>query len=200
MRVVLIRHGLTVWNAAQRLQGHEDIELSETGKLQAKDLRATLAGLEIERLVSSDLRRAQETAQLAGLEGYDLDPALRERDAGSWTGKHIADVKANGGENWKDWMAGTFVPPGAETWDAFDQRAVGAIKRHCEGVQGNLVVVCHGGVIRAALTNLLGLPPDGVTSVAHASLTCVQLDEHQKKTRLELFNFRPSGIDLETPE
>ena len=87
--LLLVRHGETDWNADGRLQGHTDRPLSEFGRRQARQLAQELADENLDAIYASDLSRARETAEIVGkrLElAVVLDPALREKDWGSWEG------------------------------------------------------------------------------------------------------------------
>ena len=95
----LVRHGETVANAAQILQGWQGGELNETGKAQARDVAEKMKDAKIDAFVASDLHRAIQTcsiiASARGLKPEDIvtSPLLRERDWGSFTGKFIPDLE-----------------------------------------------------------------------------------------------------------
>jgi probable phosphoglycerate mutase len=97
----LTRHGETVDNARQLMQGQTQGQLNDVGVGQAEQLRERLAGIHFDAYVASDLKRAIDTARiLAGPEQpIDTTPLLRERDWGSFTGRYIPDLK---GEVWPD--------------------------------------------------------------------------------------------------
>lgn len=98
----LVRHGETVDNARQFMQGQTQGQLNDVGVRQALQLRDQLAGVPFDAVVASDLKRAVDTAQiLASPQGLhvDITPLLRERDWGSFTGRYIPDLK---GEPWPD--------------------------------------------------------------------------------------------------
>ena len=115
-RLVLLRHGRTASNAEGRFQGHLDVPLDDVGLAQAEAAGGALAGELAEkvaagavRVVSSDLVRARRTAEIvAGHLGVPVtvDPALRERDGGSWQGLTREEIKARHGEEFARWMAG----------------------------------------------------------------------------------------------
>lgn len=95
----LVRHGETVANAAQILQGWQGGELNETGKAQAHDVAEKIRNERIDVFVASDLRRAIQTCTIiasakgVNQEGIVTTPLLRERDWGSFTGKFIPDLE-----------------------------------------------------------------------------------------------------------
>lgn len=98
-KLYLVRHGETVANAAQILQGWQGGELNETGKAQAREVAAKMKDTEIDAFVASDLHRAIQTCTIIaaahGVKPEDIatTPLLRERDWGSFTGKYIPDLE-----------------------------------------------------------------------------------------------------------
>ena len=202
MRLLLVRHGESEWNASRRLQGHADIALSAEGRRQADALRPVIAAIGPDRTVASDLARVRETAERIGAGNVTLTSDLREIDVGDWTGKSIDAIVAADAQAYAGWRAGTHAAPGGEGWPGFVARVSGAIERErssrpCE----TLLVVCHGGVIRALVQHLLGLPPARIIPVAPASLTVLNLESAGGSGgRLELFNYRPGSLDLEAPD
>ena len=201
MRILLVRHGQSEWNALHRLQGQADIALSKTGRAQADALRPVIEEIGPCRAVTSDLARVRETARRVGAPDAVPDPALREIDVGDWTGRAIPDIIADSEAQYLAWRAGTGTPPGGEHWDDFVNRVTGVIHREAERPCDNLLIACHGGVIRAILQRFLGLPPANIIPVAPASLTAVRLaNTAGKPARLELFNYRPDSLDFEAPD
>lgn len=98
----LVRHGETVDNANQLMQGQTQGQLNDVGMRQAEQLRDRLVDTRFDAFVASDLKRAVDTARiLAAPHGLDVDttPLLRERDWGSFTGRFIPSLK---GETWPD--------------------------------------------------------------------------------------------------
>jgi broad specificity phosphatase PhoE len=165
-RVLLVRHGRTTYNAQARFQGQTDIPLDEVGLGQAKrtadSLAARLTGEPV-RIVSSDLSRAQQTAQeLADrLElTVTLDPRLREIFAGEWEGLVRDEIVASWPEDYDAWRRGENVRVGGgETRSEAAERAAEAIvEAEREMAGGTLVCVSHGGALRGAIFLLLGTP------------------------------------------
>jgi glucosyl-3-phosphoglycerate phosphatase len=158
LRVVLWRHGQTMWNAEHRYQGHTDIPLDETGLAQAQRAARLLAALGPQAIIASDLSRAAETAQTLGeLTGIPVrhDRRLRERSGGAWEGLTNDDIREKFPEQWARWD-----PPGGEAeltvGDRFAEAVTDGVGVLPEG--GTLVVASHGSAIRAGLGRLLGLP------------------------------------------
>ena len=153
--LILVRHGETDWNRDGIWQGHGDPPLNDLGRRQATELAGRLADVEIDALYSSDLRRAYETAEIIGAAiGLEItaEPDLREIDIGAWSGLTRAQIEER--------FPGMERHDG-EASDAFDARAVGVLRRiACAHAGGSVLVVTHGGVIRALDRHLSGEPRD----------------------------------------
>jgi broad specificity phosphatase PhoE len=176
-RLILIRHGESTWNAEERLQGQMDPPLSELGREQALALKPLVDKLEIppERVISSDLTRARETAELLGLAPGSFDPAWREIDIGEWGGRTAAEVDVEG-DGLTNWRGGARTAPDGEPWDAFEARVADAVD-DLRAAGGSWLVVCHGGCIRAATARLTGADHLRLGSTPNASLTTFALGE-----------------------
>lgn len=199
MRLLLVRHGQSEWNAARRLQGQADIGLSILGRAQAEALRATIDEAAPCRVIASDLKRVRETAERISTASVRFVEGLREIDVGDWTGRTIDDIRAEDESAYQSWRAGTSAPPGGEVWSDFVDRVSGVIEEERRAPCENLLVVCHGGVIRALLQRYVGLEPAHIIPVAPASLSALRLG-NGKPPRLELFNYRPYALDFEAPD
>jgi probable phosphoglycerate mutase len=159
-RLLVIRHGESTWNASRRWQGWADPPLSPAGERQAHEAAAALAELapRLGRVVSSDLRRARRTAELiaAGV-GADpasvvVEPGLRERHIGAWSGLTTDEIEARWPGMIAAWRRGEVPsPPGGEDDRTFTARVLAAIRRVAALADGDgcVVVVSHGGAIRA---------------------------------------------------
>lgn len=154
--VYLARHGQTAYNLERRFQGQLPVPLDETGRAQAAELAERVAAHGFAALWTSPLRRARETAdvvaQRIGLTPRE-DPRLMETDAGDWTDRSFAEVQAEAPELFAAFLAGSpdFAFPGGESFAAQEERVAAALE---EVERGELpaLVVCHGMVIRAALS------------------------------------------------
>lgn len=200
MRLLLVRHGQSEWNALRRLQGQADIALSNLGREQARRLRPVIAALDSPRVITSDLVRATETGVLIGAADAVPTPGLREINVGEWTGAAIADLMADQPADFAAWRTGDYAPDGGELWADFRARTVAAIEAARQTKPGNLLAICHGGVIRALLEHYLGLAPRSLIPVGPASLTAIRLNDDGQGTRLELFNFVPGLPEFEAPD
>jgi broad specificity phosphatase PhoE len=166
-RVIFWRHGRTEWNRSGRFQGQEDIDLDETGREQARRAAEVLATRNPSLIVASDLRRAADTASaLAELSGMQItyDARLRETDAGQWQGLSFAEIDERFAGDNAAWRGGDprVRAGGAENRLDVGKRMLAAVTDAVTRVAPaeTLVVVSHGGAIRAALAALMGLPPE----------------------------------------
>lgn len=198
MRLILVRHGETVWNAERRLQGHADAPLSPRGIEQARQTAEFFAGRPNPRhVVSSDLSRARHTAELLGFAGFATDERLREMDLGEWTGRWIEEIEASAYRNWR---LGSYTPPGGERWQPFCERVDAAIGEALDRSDGDVVIVAHEGVVRAACDVLVGLMPSNLSPVAPAAITIFDINRsaQTRSARLVAFNITPSPDDMRT--
>lgn len=171
-QLILVRHGETDWNRDRRIQGATDIPLNDTGRTQAREAGAGLrdaagaGGTPI--VVSSDLSRARETAQIIADEvGVGLGPAyqgLRERSYGEAEGVAAEEFI----RRWGDWHSAEI--PGAEPWPQLRRRGLRALgqvvrdaRRATAPAAASVIVVTHGAMIRELLRHATGgeLPPVG---------------------------------------
>ena len=154
--IYLARHGQTAYNREGRFQGHLPVPLDATGRVQAAELaqRAATHGFAV--LWCSPLLRARETADAVaartGLVPRE-DPRLAETDAGDWTDLSFADVRARNPEGFDAFVAGDphFAFPGGESLADQQERVSQAMTDIARGPLPALAV-CHGMVIRAALS------------------------------------------------
>lgn len=160
-RLIILRHGNTDWNAGGRFQGQIDIPLNDLGLAQAEKAAARLAEREPDALVSSDLRRAAQTADALGQRlGLPVhrDARLRERSFGLWEGLSREEVAERYPAGWEAWRHGEpLVGDGIEATGDVVKRAGEALTAAAERAPGGLVVAAtHGGTAKHALAALLG--------------------------------------------
>lgn len=183
MRLLLARHGQSVWNAERRFQGATDVPLSPLGRAQAEALGIALRGRRLAAAYVSPFRRARETAELAlagaGVPLITLDE-LRELSLGTWEGCTVEEVRGRAGDPYTRWLLAPHdcPPPGGEPLDAVCARVRAAMERiaaaHPDGE--DVLVVSHGGVISVYACWLLGASFNSLwrLRVDNASLTVVR--------------------------
>lgn len=145
-RLLLVRHGQSVWNADGRWQGQADPPLSALGEEQAASAAERVHGMTA--VYTSDLARARRTAEIVG-ERLGLVPRpdvrLRERHAGDWEGRTRAEIEAE----WPGYLASERRPAGWEPDELVLARALEALAAMAAAHEGDMLVVTHGGVVRA---------------------------------------------------
>jgi len=171
-RLLLLRHGQSTWNAESRWQGWADAPLSDEGLAQARAMAAKLAagGQRFVRAVSSDLSRSADTAgamaEALGLGAVAVEPDLRERDVGDWSGRTTEEIDIIWPGAIAAWRAGRLDrPPGGEPEPAFRARVVRVVERLAAEADGPVLVVTHGGVIRS-LERHLGRDPQPTNNLS----------------------------------
>jgi broad specificity phosphatase PhoE len=160
MRLVLLRHGRTVAARGTLVGSRVDVALDDVGRSQAVAAGERLDGRGFDLVVSSPLRRARETASLAFPHAVPrIEPRLQELDWGDLTGLTWSDIEQNHPATAAEWArVGWPVPPNGEDPRALWRRVAAALlDLHAEAFDGDVAVVCHGGVIRAALGAARGL-------------------------------------------
>jgi probable phosphoglycerate mutase len=191
IRVVLWRHGQTDWNVENRFQGHSDIPLNKVGHYQASEAAKVLAALRPDRIISSDLIRAQETAApLAALTDIkiEINPNLRETDGGLWEGKLASENRATHGELFANWYEGGDEPAGVtgERRSDVAKRAVAVIEKETANFSGTIVFVTHGGTVRSVLGSILKLPIAQwgvIGGLSNACWSILELTKHHTGSR-----------------
>lgn len=162
VRVLLARHGETVFNVEGRWQGQSDSPLTPRGVAQAHQLAEALAVEDVGAVYSSDLGRAVETARaVAAPHRLDVmcDARLREIDVGDWTGRTRTDILAHDAEGLRTWGAApaTMRLPAGETLAEAQRRALDFFAERMPGHLGQtLVVITHGAIGQAILVGAMG--------------------------------------------
>lgn len=165
-RLVLLRHGQTEYNATGRMQGHLDSHLTTLGRVQAGAVAPVIAALPPDRILSSDLSRAHDTATAVGAAAglaIEIDPRLRETHLGDWQGLTVAEVEVKWPGAIATWRSDpTWTPPGGESRIDVVRRSRPLIdeldEEYADRADGVVVAVAHGGVIAGLVCALLGLP------------------------------------------
>lgn len=162
--VHVVRHGQTTWNAAGKIQGQTESDLTELGRAQARKVAEALRARPLTAIYSSDLRRATQTATpLAAATGLEpvLQVELRERHYGVLETLTWPEVESNHPELYAGLQVGDggMRLPGGESREDLLARVGPAFDRIADAHPGEEVaVVTHGGVVAAFLTLVMGLP------------------------------------------
>lgn len=166
MRLLLVRHGLTDWNAAGRFQGQADIPLNEEGRKQAQALGCRLAGEKLDIIYTSDLQRALQTAQTISAAcscSVRPDSRLREIAFGDWEGCTYEDICRRWPQASSAWEADPtrVAPPGGENLRQLAERVWSALDELLNNHKGKTVLLtAHGGALQVLLCLALDLPAE----------------------------------------
>lgn len=183
LRLLLIRHGQTLWNAEQRYQGQADVPLNELGRRQAEALARRLAGETIHVVYASDLQRAVDTAApLAASHrlGIITDARLRELSFGEWEGCTFEEIRQREPARYQAWLRTPeqFSAPGGETGAQLRERMQAWLEEvRSQHDEQTAVVVAHGGSLMTLLQITLGLPSEARWKfrMTHGSLSELHL-------------------------
>ncbi len=158
----LARHGATDDNHARRYLGRRDLPLSAIGQMQAERLAASLRSTQLQRIVSSPLLRARQTAAVIA-QGrsvqVEADSRWLELDFGQWDGLTFDEVRDRFPDEQQRWLASPeLIAPGhGETLAALRKRVLTAYHSLVsDHPHGSLMIVTHGGAIRVLLSELTG--------------------------------------------
>ena len=175
MSLVVVRHGRTEANAGRRLLGRLDLPLDELGRAQALALGRAIGP--VDRVVTSPLRRARETAACLDAPAT-VDERFVELDYGEYDGLPLSDVPA---ELWRQWRDDPdFAPPGGESLVALRRRVERGLAELVEPASHEtVVVVAHVSPIKAAVTWALGVGDEVVWRlfVSPASITRISITD-----------------------
>jgi probable phosphoglycerate mutase len=183
MKILLLRHGDCRTDGEKRYIGQIDLPLNDLGIRQARAWRDVFAADLPDRVISSDLTRAMQTAQVA-LEGLPVriepQPGLREISLGDWEGMARQDVRTRFPRAYAsrgDDLAG-FRPPNGESFLDLQARVVERFLALCAGSdpRGTLLLITHAGVIRVLLCHILGMDLRRLFALGmdYARMTCVE--------------------------
>ena len=160
MKIYVVRHGETIWNAENRAQGRIDIDLTEAGKEEAYDLQDLIEEISIDFVFSSPLKRAKETAEILINNRLPviIDDRLIERSWGQNEGKLLSEIDTS---NCWDVSLNTDIND-IERIQDFMQRIADAIEDMKMRYYGrNILIVSHSAVVRVVHYLLGRIPDDG---------------------------------------
>ena len=151
--IYLIRHGETEWAKSGRHTGRTDIPLTDAGREQAGFLLPIFDEVKFERIFSSPLQRALETAKLAGLSSrVEVDKDLLEWDYGDYEGLTTEQIR----DKVPSWSVWTHPCPNGETLDQISQRADRVVAK-LRSAEGNVAIFSHGHFLRVLVASWIGL-------------------------------------------
>lgn len=161
---VILRHGETEWNLAERLQGHRDSPLTPRGLAQARAAAESLRNESYNAFYTSDLERALHTSRIIADrigQHYLVDRRLREQNLGLLQGLNRQEARSVDPGFFESLRQGDadYRPRGGESRRERHQRAVSVLtelaERHPEG---RILVITHGGIVESLFREALGIP------------------------------------------
>ncbi|GAA2248108.1 phosphatase [Streptomyces ruber] len=167
--LLLVRHGETEWSRSGQHTSWTDLPLTEKGRAQARAVVPLLGSERVAAVFVSPMKRARETAELAGLaETHDLriDADLSEWDYGAYEGVTTADIQLDRPE-WFLFTDGVAPGPAEHPGESPEQvgaradRVLGKVRTVLESGAGDVVLVAHGHFLRVLTARWLGLPASG---------------------------------------
>jgi len=169
----LVRHGQTDWNAAGRIQGLEDIELNAVGRAQATQTGLYLQQWQWDRIISSPLKRAAESAEIIaeqlGLAPVEIMDVFMERDYGDCSGMTAAQRKQSFPDG---------IIPRQETLETLQKRVLQGLQQLKQEPQARTLIITHGGVINSLLAYMSrGEIGTGKSILHNASLALFQYEQ-----------------------
>jgi broad specificity phosphatase PhoE len=184
--VYLARHGETAWSLSGQHTGRTDLPLTERGERNARALGERLRGLTFANVLTSTLRRALQTCELAGFGGMaEIVPDLVEWDYGQYEGRRTAEIHAER----PDWQLFRDGCPGGESPEQIAARADRVVGRMC-AINGDVLVFSHGHFLRVLATRWLGLDTSGGQHflLSTASLSALGYEHNLTVPAVQLWN------------
>jgi alpha-ribazole phosphatase len=182
MKLIFLRHGETEWNSLKRYQGHTDIPLNDKGREQAQKAAQYLARHEeLDAIYCSDLSRTRETAQIVAGKvklPVQIDARLREASFAIWEGMSFSDVYRHHLQQFNCWYQDIwkYKMPGGENFTEVWERVSLAIQDITRQDYGSVLVVTHGGVVKALLGKIDPSLDIWKTAIDPGSMTIIRYE------------------------
>jgi alpha-ribazole phosphatase len=194
VRLIVVRHGETLYNVQSRFTGQTDIPLSALGERQAAVLGKRLAAEPLAAIAASDLQRARVTAQ-AIARYHELpvqeDADLREMTFGAWEGATYDEIVARDADLVQRWLSDPtiYAPPGGETVIQLLDRIAPALQRwQTRYPEATILWAVHGGVIEVLLCYLLGVDLKLRWQFRHENASITEIDLNGKDVTVVRLN------------
>jgi alpha-ribazole phosphatase len=182
VRLIVVRHGETLYNVQSRYTGQSDIPLSALGQQQAFALGKRLAAEPLAAIAASDLQRARVTAEaIAHYHKLPVheDADLREIAFGTWEGATYDEIVARDADLVQRWLADPtiYAPPGGETVIQLRDRVAPALQRwRTRWPEATILWAVHGGVIEVLLCHVLGVDLKSRWQFRHENASITEID------------------------
>lgn len=189
-KLVVVRHGETLWNSEFRMQGLLNSPLTDKGKRQADENGQLLGRMGVEALLVSPLGRTQETAEIINTHvkaEIALFDELVERDCGEWGGLTMSAIKSERAAEWQARLANEWEhrPPGGENMPDVIARIAPLLRAVRKMDVDTLGIVSHGVVGKAILAHCLALTGDAAGHIRQPNDVVYVLDFSAHPVRCE---------------
>jgi broad specificity phosphatase PhoE len=193
MKIVLIRHGQTLWNKEELFRGRSDIPLDGVGIKQAKAITKRLSFFDIKAVYSSPLKRALETAQIIAKRfnlKVKIDGDLIDFDFGEWQGLNLEDVQEQFPETYQKWLKEPYLAniPNGENLDSVRSRVSKALNKIVKEQQDDVAVVSHRVINKLLILAALSLDNSYFWQIKQDVGAVSILDYKDGKLSLSLLN------------
>ncbi len=193
--IFLCRHGESEYNAKRIIQGHIDTDLTPRGIVQARLAGEELKKLPIEKIYTSDLRRAYRTAYIIGdVLGLEpvIDSRLREMHFGEWEGLTYEHIYENHVEDFHNWLKNPVACPlpSQEEVKDFEKRIREFLEEIKKSPEKNILIVAHGGSIQGIICVACDFGLEHLWGLKHTNtgISCIKLYE-KKPAELVFLNY-----------
>jgi len=195
MRLYLVRHGETDWNIEMRIQGQTDVSLNPNGIMQAKSCADYFKNYKFNKVYTSNLRRAIQTAEIITNNAYELVklPEFNERHFGIWQTQLWEDIHKNIPnlkEIWKN-DDGNYKPEKGESLRDLVVRVQSTFKKIIQSSNygDEILIVSHGGPLKAMLGYVKGADIQDIPDIAKQDNCCINIVNYHNSFQLELLNY-----------
>jgi phosphoserine phosphatase len=195
VRIYLVRHGETEWNKEEVFRGRKDIGLSETGKVQAERTGRYFTGRRADRIISSPLKRAIQTAaEINRITGAPMEESagLIDMCFGEWEGFSLKEVKQLDAGNLSLWQRSPqkLRLKEGERLSSVRRRAAAVLEKLPTGAgdDGALVVVTHRVICKLLILHFLGIPSAHFWDMKFDPCSVTLIEKKPSRTTLVLMN------------
>lgn len=197
MELYLVRHGETEWNKEGRYYGHKDVGLSEEGFRQAKNLGEYMKKVSFDKVISSPLRRAVDTARELTNQSVVTDQRLMEQNFGLFEGKTYKELMREFPKELKEWNENheVYSLPEGESFLDVRSRVESFLKELPRG-KGKILIVAHKGTFGHMLAAMMNLPPSGYWNFVFEQGTYSKVDLQDGFAILRTINRIPTEKDI----
>lgn len=192
MELYLVRHGETDWNKEGRYYGHSNVPLSEKGLLQAKELGAFMKQISFDKVISSPLCRAVDTARELTEHPLCTDSRLMEQNFGLFEGKTYKELLEEFPKELQDWNENheSYCLPEGESFLQVRER-VDSFLDDLKKEKGKILIVAHKGTFGHMVASMMGLPASGYWNFVFEQGTYSKIDLQDGFAILRTMNRMP---------